>query len=239
MSIMKPRIMSPIISPIIGGSAPVPIAGFVPSYSSDLSIHIDPTLASTITAVGTAGTIIEDRANGLLFSGSFSTGTRTIGTELKNVLDFNGSQFIFNSSITPALTQPQTIFIVFEKDTTTTQVLFQGAGDLSSTAVAFYGSTNAFIRANTLVTIPAFISGVNTHAFVMNGSSSKYWENGNMSGTINPGTIGIGGRLDIGRRSNDTLILDGCVGQLLVYNRVLTDIEVETVLTEIDTYFGL
>ena len=206
-----------------GGSLP-----FSPSDIAGLAAWYDPSNAGSISQ--TAGSVdqindLSGNARHLLATTTQrpTTGTHT-STRGKNVLAFNGSSNYMQTNGTFSLNQPNTVFVVAKALATTDgSTIFTGklafSGEnllrISTTKFAIYAGLEVF--GGTTVN-----SSQNIHTCLFNGSSSSYLLNGVSDGVGDAFINFLSPGITIGARTGGTANWNGDIGEVIVYNALLT-----------------
>ena len=135
------------------------------------------------------------------------------------------STFLQSAVFGSALTQPNTIFIVYKITgvTSDNEYVFDGIGGTRS---AFYYQSSAYkIRSNTVLSDGAINANDNIHTVLFNGVSTEYWINGisvvsGDAGTAALGGITLGIALDL-----VSLPSDVSISEVIVYNADISDVD--------------
>lgn len=148
----------------------------------------------------------------------------------KPVVEFDGTDdYLLTDAFSSAISQPNTVFVVWKTNTTGTQFaidgiasgsrhgIFQGTGGGNN--VAFYaGSTQSYSK-----TTPFDAAIISSALF--NGANSEVWENGESKLTQNLGSHNLTG-ITVGVRQGFSIgFLDGDIAEVLIYDRALTENE--------------
>ncbi|MFO7922972.1 MAG: hypothetical protein R6U58_04700, partial [Bacteroidales bacterium] len=144
-------------------------------------------------------------------------------------VSFDGTNdYLETDAFSSALSQPNTVFVVWKTNSTGTQVVVDGIdnnhrhgiyqGTQGGDNVAFFaGSVQSYSR-----TTP--IDPIITSA-IFNGTGSEIWENGESKATGDIGEHSLTGVTVGVRQGNSNYFLDGDVAEILVYDRALTENE--------------
>jgi hypothetical protein len=206
---------------------------------------MDAADTSTITSSSGNVSSVRNKANiqipFIQATGANQPNTDTRAINGKNVLDFNGtSDFLTASSLSSIFTGsdiPLTVFFVCECDNIasgTQNTMWSLSSSLNATPVMYHyyqTSNNAIFRRDDSSAFEArtaaAISGVNVNCIVFNGTTVFSYTNGTTlvsNGVMNVGALTLS-QFAIGAlsRTTTTLFFDGGVGELIVYNRALSD----------------
>ena len=214
---------------------------FEPRFVPGLRFLLDPSDTSTITESRGSVSQFDDKS-------SFKTnvvqavGARQPTTGIStinglNVLDYDGGDSL-QSAVVPLITQPIVIFVVSELAAT-------GAQEFLFDGLTFNGSNTLFHTATT----PSFFAGApiiggtttdipTIRTFIANGVNSVGFVNGVSVVTGNAGTNSLDG-FTLGARFSNTQFLTGKIGEVIVYNRLLSAIEIATIVRFLVIKWGI
>ena len=147
-----------------------------------------------------------------------ATGIRTLNS--LNVLDFDGSTYLQRAS-TPAVTQPNTIFMVVQTDVASGTLNFIDGSGASNRQLIRLRFSNWAMWAGSF--IQAGIGDTNPHIFraVFDGSSSSLHVDAVSIVTGNAGANGLTG-LTFGAAYTGGITLDGGIAEVIITNGILT-----------------
>jgi hypothetical protein len=145
----------------------------------------------------------------------------------KPVVRFDGdNDYLLTGTFSSALSQPNTVFVVWQTNSTGTQfvidginkndrhAIFQGTGGGNN--VAFHaGSTLSYAKDT------PFEQAIITSA-LFNGANSEVWENGEIKLTGDFGNHSLTGLTIGARQGNAFFFLDGDIAEIIIYDRALT-----------------
>ena len=228
-------------------------ASFFPAQIPGLVLWLDASDTGAMTASGTAVSQWKDKSGGgnhfTQSSGSKrpATGTRTANG--LNVLDFDGGDWLINTSLNSIYTGAYTMFIVVGGDNNTVDHMLiasdgsnlVGIRQNSSTAIVGYNGDGNVGAGRATVAVTESLGALRTNAIRRDGTAFHLWSDGGAgaAGTSNALDITatdtrIGGRLFFG-----TQLLDGPVAEALIYSRALTDAEMNQIGNYLAGKWGL
>jgi hypothetical protein len=222
-------------------SDPTATVTAVPSFDpngADLVIWFDMTDTSTIVNDSGRATSITDKKSGEVLSQTGTnrpfTGSRTMGTNSRNVLDFQGGNYLNNATI--SIDQPSTVFFVFKGDRIgVSEFLSDSLGTGRQAVIRNTSNNNSYFAGASLAVTSTTDDTV--MAVVVNGASSEIYINGSSVITGNVSTNNLRG-LFLGSNNAAGLTFDGAIGQYRHYDRILTSDEIDDVYDYINTHFG-
>jgi hypothetical protein len=160
-----------------------------------------------------------------------TTGSRTLNG--LNVLDFDGSSDYLQGAFGVTLTQPNTIFAVFKRDSAGTMFLYDGI-DSSNRHAQYFSSGNYKAFAGTTINGGTVDTDPHISRAVFNGSSSSLFIDGSSVVAGDAGALSLNG-ITLGAQYTAANVLDGAIAELIVVDGTLTADEitlVENYLTE-------
>ena len=165
-----------------------------------------------------------------------TTGTRTLNG--LNVLDFDGSSDYLQGAFGGTLSQPNTIFAVFQNDAASPADYIYD-GDDGTNRHAFYLSSNKYNlfaggnpNGGTIDTDPHISKAV------FNGAGSSLFIDGSSVFTGSVGTQSMDG-ITVGARYNGANFLDGAIAELIVVDGTLTADEISRVENYLANKWGI
>jgi hypothetical protein len=171
------------------------------------------------------------------------TGTRTING--LNVLDFDGvnSTLSFPSVFSDFTNGQASCFVVAKADTAGTTKTIVG----SNSTARFYcqqGTADQYIirYGGTNVTVGGVVSTNGIVYFTYDGATDGYSAKVNSSASIATGTTsitGVPGGLTLGNRSGVGEYFDGVIGEYIAYNRLLSGIEIISIVIYLSNKWGI
>jgi hypothetical protein len=165
-----------------------------------------------------------------------TTGTRTINS--RNVVDFDGvSDRMVSGSLSPTLTQPNTIFAVFVPDATSSQYLFDAIGGANRNALLFDTGYRPFAgvlpaRTGAVLTVPQITRTV------FDGTSSSLHIDGASAFAGDAGTNSFES-MTLGSRYDGTGSIDGAVAEVIVVDGALTAQQISDTETYLAHKWGI
>lgn len=206
------NISQPIATPIAHTSSFNP--GDYGNTSENWDFSNPNTIAETselLTVTGLVGgaTLINDAS-----SNKPINGTRTLNG--KNVLDFQGAQFLKNTTLN--VPQDNTVVVVGGWDTNSgTQKMFSGTNGLSQSLSLISGLRFSWFAGTSRLTSGA---DLNPHIYAVrwNEASSVLYRDGVGLSIQDPGSNPLTGLVIGARYTTTTHFLDGQIGQILVYS---------------------
>jgi hypothetical protein len=149
------------------------------------------------------------------------------------------NDYLITDAFSSALSQPNTVFVVWQTNTKGTQFAIDGInnndrhgifqGTFGGNNVAFHaGSTQSYAKDT------PFEQAIITSA-LFNGANSEVWENGESKLTGDVGSHSLTGLTIGARQGNAFFFLDGDIAEIIIYDRALTvneRVKVESYLTE-------
>jgi hypothetical protein len=232
-----------------------------PSFIPDLVARYDAADLSSISLSGSDVTQWNDLSgNDFHATQGTSTnrpksGTRTINGI--NAIDFDGTNdYLFNNGVAASFTgedKPFTVFVLRVKDVTGSRVPWSLGSTSSHVPYFWQRGDNLQIRDNANnqsilvtdglnVTTPLFAtfrsSGLNFTGYVNRTlvNTGEAYNRGTLS--LNRGTIGAFASLG-GIVGNFGEFFDGAIGELIYYNRELTELEVDQVQNYLSAKWGI
>lgn len=227
--------------PLIGFalSLPSPLRSAVAGEFSPLDLSptlwLDASDATTITESGGAVSQWDDKSgNGydleqLTSTRQPTTGARTMNS--LNVLDFDATDDNLRVAFGVTLTQPNTIFAVFQPDTTTASYVHDGDG--STNRHALVPGTIYQLYAGTIVNGGSVSTVPQISRAVFDGASSSLHIDGSSVISADAGAQSLTG-LTVGARYSNVAALDGGIAEIILVNGTLTAQQIsdtETYLT--------
>ncbi len=215
--------------PVHGAVQQIGGGGFSPTSVSNLTLWLDAADSATITQTGGNVSQWDDKSgNGYHVTQSVganqpTTNSRTING--LNVLDFDGSDYLLRDT-TPNISQPNTIFVVVQHDNSNNGYYVDG--DSTSGSVRNAISSNSGSGQFHLYSGFSIFGGTmdqNLHIFtgIFNGGSSKLYQEGTQIAGANAGSYSLRG-LSVGvRASRSDNYLDGIIGEIIIYDALLSD----------------
>jgi hypothetical protein len=211
-------------------------SGFSPAQLSDLKLWLDASDSSTITESLNAVSQWNDKsgnANSLTQTTASlkpKTNTRTLNN--KNVIEFDGGDIIRSAAFSSVLSQPNTVFIVYQSDLSSLQYVLDGLSPgtdrhlfvLDPAIGDFMFAGTELATSHGTPSIPYLVS------LQFNTTSSEYYINGSLVASGNVGSQGFGG-ITLGSRYNDVTFFDGIIGEVIVYDKLLSISERQKVET--------
>ena len=132
--------------------------------------------------------------------------------------------FLQSAAFASALTQPNTIFIVYKitGDISDLEYVFDGV----TARNYFYIHLNSFKIADGVVSLPdgATNANNNIHTGLFNGASSEYWINGASAASGDAGVGALNG-ITLGARSDFANYTDAEIMECIVYNADISDVD--------------
>lgn len=206
-----------------------PYSFFYPTHLTSLRMWFDASDAATITESSGSVSQWDDKSGNeyhvtqATSANQPITGTRTINGI--NALDFNGSTHVLRRTGTPDMPQPNTVFVVADADTIgNLQFVIDSGAGAQREVITGYGSPAKW--ALWAGNIPTQSSSDTVDPMIMsaffNAASSKMRINGTQVlsnapiGTFRRVGISIGG-------SVSAASFNGLIGEILVYDNLLTD----------------
>lgn len=216
--------------------------GFNPLTLSPV-LWLDSTDAATLVASGNSLTAWMDKS-GNNYHASQTTGANKPQTGTRthnglNVVDFNNanSQYMVTPAFSSALAQPNTIYCVGKYDVVSSYYLVDGISD-SARHFLFQSSGNDAISAGT--TLAGSASNANPHILggFYNTTSSALRRDGIQIASGTAGTQNLTG-LTIGARRFISNFLDGWIGVILVFDRLLNAEEIAYLEAGLSAQWGI
>ncbi len=221
---------------------------FTPTDIANLALWIDAADSSTITDMAGAVSQWDDKSgnNNNAIQGTASlqptTGTATIGG--KNAIDFDGSNYMDFTSAISRLNGYTVFSVIKTNDITSSAALVSGnVGSLrlavdsseqidivrQSQAVALSGSVPITIGSDTIISARTSGAGSNTQ---INGVAAN-------SNTTNPAYSQDLYRIGVQKEASELFFFDGQMGDILIYDRILTDTEMNQVGNYLKLKWGI
>lgn len=235
---------------------------FQPNWLDGLALWLDASDASTITLDGSNNVSQwNDKSNNANHATQSSSTLRPVGAGAINgrmAIDFDGADDFLEiaNSASIDLGPTLSIFIVHKADTTSArQTLFNFINTVAGVATpdveigtspTFYDNTYAVVRPTTYVfTAPA--SAATTSAavigFLVDGSANLVLrKNGtDIATTASAGIslVGSGTNKMVGARASGSQPFDGRIGEIVVYNKKLTESAVNSVESYLISKWGI
>lgn len=135
---------------------------------------------------------------------------------------FDGTDdFLATAAFSADLVQPHTTFLVFKFTSTATRFMTDGIAAAKRGAGLYRNGANFDWFAGLDTNLGAADTSWHVAYFVSNGASSIYRFDAGVEGTIDPGTNLLSG-LTLGASYDGSLPVEGDMGELIIYNRVLS-----------------
>ena len=217
--------------------------GVIAIPDSELTHHFDASLLS-----GTDGDTITTFPDSAGTNDATGDGTlRTDAVNGENVIELNGSQNFENANSSPVLSQPVTIFAVWNSATDT--------GD-QQTAIGFNNDSDGLLLFqrpdSSSASGPSIFAGnpvdagqsngsfpTRIDAGIFDGSNSAIRTDGVERATGNVGSQSDNGSFSIGSRFDGSAFLNGQVCEILVYDRKLDPVEIDQVESFLSDKWGI
>lgn len=217
-----------IVTPDENAAATAPDAVDIATYSP--IIWYDASDASTITeAAGRVSQWNDKSGNNYHMTQATGTnqpytGSRTFNG--KNVLDFQGGQFMQSGTFSETMSRPYTMFIVCKPDNAPDfayKFLFSGLTSSTRSALAVGSSGNWLAFSGSLDDNSVVADNLTRiHEVQFNGSSTKHYIDGVLVQTVNAGTETLTG-LSIGSDHSGSGQFDGAICEMVLFNEVKAD----------------
>jgi hypothetical protein len=166
-----------------------------------------------------------------------ATGTRTVNG--LNVLDFDGSDYLTNASITTS--QPASMFVVCEFDSTSGYKWLIDGNNVTDRQAVFQAETKASIFAGTEVASTSGTINLNPQiwAATFDGASSSLRIDGQVAVSGDAGTNVLTG-LNVGAYyTQGTYFLDGAVAEIIIVDGSLTAQQIADTETYLAAKWGI
>jgi hypothetical protein len=141
------------------------------------------------------------------------------------VVAFDGVDDYLITSPFSAISQPNTVFVVWKANTRGLQFVVDGIANTNRHGIFQRTDRIEFFAGNSVsYTDVGPLNGMITTA-IFNGAGSEIWENGESKATGNIGSHSLTGITVGARQAHSTGFLDGDIAEILIYNRALNQNE--------------
>lgn len=221
------------------------VAPFSPTDIADLELWLDASDTGTISSAGGLVSQWNDKSgNG--YNATQATGSMQPTTNLATINGLNAIRWIDGGGDSmhatfASLSQPNIIFVVIKQNVITgSKYVFDGGGSSTRHALFLDGSGNLDLFAGSSLNGPAAsTSAAAIYTALYNGGSSTFRINGGTSlASGNTGSHSLNG-FTIGARYNNVEFLSADIGEILIYNRNISDSEKNQVGNYLATKWGI
>lgn len=205
-----------IVTKVVVG--PLDIGAWLPTDLTDLEVWLDPSDAATVTAAGGVTSQVADKSGNGRHATAAGGDQPAYGTRTQNGLNVLDST---NDKMTVAysLTQPFTIAFTFAVDSNGAAMFGTSEGTASIFAQA---QSQWKYNAGTTRAGGVYDTRWHTHVLVFDGASSKWYVDGNLDQSQNPGANNSAASIQL-FWANNIASADAAMGDFIVLSSAVSD----------------